>query len=364
MKRRNLILGGSALAIAGIGAYAATGGPSYDDAAARIWTAKPREQFDALGYLVHHATLAANSHNTQPWLFSGNAGRVIIRPDPSRATPVADPDNHHLFASLGAAAENLVLAAAADGRSAEVGFDPGAGGQIRIDLIETGASPRDPLFDAITERQCTRSTYSGREVPVADLAMLEAAARVEGCEVLLITQRPQIDAILEMITAANAAQIADPHFVSELKSWLRFNAAHAIRTGDGLFSGCSGNPTLPSWLGGIAFGMAFTAKAENAKIASQVGSSAGLAVFVSGGDDPAHWMRAGRSYQRFALAATSLGIRHAFLNQPLEVTAFRPELAAFLGIGQQRPDLLVRFGYAEPMPRSLRRPVSDVIVSA
>lgn len=364
MNRRNLILGGSAVALAAAGAYAVTRGPSYPDAAARVWSRKSRQADDGLNYLVHNATLAANSHNTQPWLFSGTASQVSIRPDTSRATPVADPDNHHLFASLGAGAENLALAAAADGRSAEIGFDPGAGGEIRIDLTETGGSQRDALFEAITERQCTRSMYSGRGVPSAELAMLEAAARVEGCEVLLITQRPQIDAILELITSANAAQIADPRFVSELKSWLRFNAAHAIRTGDGLYSGCSGNPTLPSWLGSIAFGMAFTAKAENDKIIKQVGSSSGLAVIVSGGDDPAHWVRAGRSYQRFALAATSLGIRHAFLNQPLEVAAFRPELAALLGIGQKRPDLLVRFGYAEPMPRSLRRPVSDVIVNA
>lgn len=34
-----------------------------------------------------------------------------------------------------------------------------------------------------------------------------------------------------------------------LKTWIRFSDAEAVRTGDGLFSRCSGNPALPRWLG-------------------------------------------------------------------------------------------------------------------
>jgi hypothetical protein len=86
-------------------------------------------------------------------------------------------------------------------------------------------------------------------------------------------------------------------------------------------------------------------------------------VVVSARDDAAHWVEAGRSYQRFALQATSLGIRHAHLNQPVEVASTRSELQALLGLGDRRPDLVLRYGYAPPMPRSLRRPVRDVLVS-
>jgi hypothetical protein len=72
-------------------------------------------------------------------------------------------------------------------------------------------------------------------------------------------------------------------------------------------------------------------------------------------------VQAGRSYQRFALQATALGLRHAHLNQPIEVAATRPQLQSLLGLGERRPDLVLRFGYAPPMPRSLRRPVAAVI---
>jgi hypothetical protein len=72
-------------------------------------------------------------------------------------------------------------------------------------------------------------------------------------------------------------------------------------------------------------------------------------------------VRVGRSFQRFALQATALGIRHAHVNQAVEVPAVRADLAGWLGIGAARPDLVVRFGYAPPMPMSLRRPVAAVL---
>ena len=192
--------------------------------------------------------------------------------------------------------------------------------------------------------------------------MLEAAAAVDGCRVILTSDKPRIERALELILAANSAQVANPDFAAELLSWLRFNAVSAIRTRDGLYSGCSGNPALPTWVGRMAFGFVFTAQAENDKYAEQIRSSAGLAVFVSERDDKSHWVKAGRSYQRFALQATALGIRHAFVNQPLEVAVYRPQFAKLIGVAGQRPDLIVRYGHAPPMPRSLRRPVRDVIV--
>jgi hypothetical protein len=151
--------------------------------------------------------------------------------------------------------------------------------------------------------------------------------------------------------------------VAELKSWLRFNPRDAIRTRDGLYSAASGNPTLPAFLGRAMFGFFVTPEAENERYARQVRSSSGVAVIVSDENDPAHWVQAGRSYQRFALQATRLGIRHAHLNQPVEVAAVRRQLQELLGLENRRPDLVLRFGYGPAMPRSLRRPIEAVIVA-
>jgi len=361
LTRRTVLAGAGAAAVAGAGAYVLARGPSYDDMAQSIWVSPEANGDPDLHYLVHHATLAANSHNTQPWLFSRSGDQVTIRPDFTRATPVADVDNHHLFASLGCACENMILSAEAAGRSGHARFVDSGDGHIAIDFSGGGAG-RNPLFDAIIERQCTRSVYDGRPVDMKDLAALEAAAAVDGCRVVLVPDTPRVEQALELILAANGAQVADPDFAAELLSWLRFSAASAVRTRDGLYSGCAGNPTLPTWIGKMMFGFVFTAQAENDKYARQIRSSAGLAVFVSDRDDKSHWVQAGRSYQRFALQATALGIRHAFVNQPLEVAAYRPQFAALMGVAGQRPDLIVRYGYAPPLPKSLRRPIRDVIV--
>jgi hypothetical protein len=60
------------------------------------------------------------------------------------------------------------------------------------------------------------------------------------------------------------------------------------------------------------------------------------------------------------LAATSLGLKIAFINQPIEVARLRADLAAIVG-ETRRPDLVVRFGYGPAMPFSPRRPVASVI---
>ena len=151
-------------------------------------------------------------------------------------------------------------------------------------------------------------------------------------------------------------------FVKELKSWVRFNEADALATGDGLFSRLTGNPTLPRWLGNFVFNMVLSERSENDRYAKQLRSSAGVAVFVGDRADPANWFEVGRAYERFALAATALGVRTAFVNQPVEVQAVRAQFAQWLGLGSRRPDLVVRFGRGPQLPYSLRRPVAAVIV--
>jgi hypothetical protein len=358
--RRNLMrgsIGVGAAAVIGGSAYAL--GPSYGAAVDKLWRHVEPDGPRDLNYLVHYARLAANSHNTQPWLFSLDGSRVSIGPDMTRATPVVDPDGHHLYASLGCAAENLSLAAGAAGAAATISLDDDSG-RVEIDLAQTAPS-RDPLFDAILERQSTRSDYDGRALPAADLEAISEAASIDGCEVMLLTDKAKIDQVLELAVAANTHQVDDSAFVRELRKWLRFNGAQAIDTRDGLYVGCTGNPSLPPWLGQMLFGFFLSAESENDKLVRQVRSSAGLAILVSDRDDKPHWVTAGRASQRFALKAASLGVRHAFVNQTVEVAETRRQLADLLGLGDRRPDLVMRFGYAPPMPKSLRRPVEAVI---
>jgi hypothetical protein len=181
-------------------------------------------------------------------------------------------------------------------------------------------------------------------------------------DLVLITNRPQLDRLRDLIIAGNTAQIGDPAFIAELKHWLRFSPNAALRTGDGLFSAASGNPDLPEWLGPWLFDRVFTVKAETERYSRQIASSAGIAVFVGAEANPAHWVQVGRACQRFALQATALGLKCAFLNQPVEVAGLRADLAALVGMPGRRPDIVMRFGRGAALPFSARRPLIAVMV--
>ena len=359
--------GGGLVAIGGATAFVmnAHGLSGYEEAINATWRHSGSTDLplsSARRELVRYATLAANSHNTQPWQFRLSDRSILVLPDPGRRLSAVDPDDHHLFASLGCAAENMVQAALAFGLRAVPSYDPDARG-IRLDL-DAAPPERTDLFDAIPHRQSTRAIYDGRSVPPEHLRLLEAAGNGQGVRMLLFTGRKQREEILSYLVAGNSAQMDDVAFVKELESWIRFSYGDALSTRDGLFSKCSGNPVLPGWIGRLIFSQVFTKDAENRKYESQLRSSAGIAVFVSEKSEPAYWAEAGRCSQRFALQATALGLKHAFINQPVEVPAVRGQFAIYLGIGGRRPDLVMRFGYGLELPQSLRRPVEHVILRA
>jgi hypothetical protein len=355
------VLGGSSQILSACSA--GTDPEGYEAVAARTWRLGPLAGLEgaALGQeLVRCATLAPSSHNTQCWKFAVEDAAITILPDLSRRCPAVDPDDHHLFVSLGCAAENLVQAALAHGRAGTVRAD-GARDAAHVSL-EPSRAQATPSFKAIAARQCTRGDYDAKPLSTDELGQLERAGTSDGVRVLLLTERSAMERVLDHVVQANTAQIADPAFVKELKAWIRFNGADAVRTGDGLYSVSSGNPQIPAWIGDLAFGWFFTPKGENDKYVRQVRSSAGIAVFVGSIADKAHWVDVGRCYERFALQATALGIRNAMLNQPVEVASMRPQFAAAIGLAGQRPDLVVRFGRGPALPPSLRRPVQAVLV--
>jgi nitroreductase len=335
-------------------------GSAADYARAMAAARAPLKRGDDLREMVRYATLAANGHNTQPWRFRAEGQSLRISPDFSRRTPIVDPDDHHIFVSLGCAAENMAHAGAALGKPGAVRFDPAGDGALVYEFA-AGAETPSALCDAIGKRQSAREPFDGRAPSAADLALLEAAAKQPGVNMTLITNRATIGKVRDLVIAGNSAQMADAKFVAELKQWIRFNPHAALTHGDGLYGATSGSPTLPDFLGAPMFDMAFKPAAENKKYEAQLNSSAGVAVFVGDKADPEHWTRVGQACQRFALQATALGMKLSFVNQPVEAPAFRDDLAALVGATGMRPDILMRFGYGADLPMSPRRAVEAVL---
>jgi hypothetical protein len=316
--------------------------------------------------IIHYATLAPSGHNTQPWKFAVKDNSILIFPDYSRRLSVVDPDDHALFISLGGALENLVIAANHMGFSARVEYflQDGETEHIRVTLNEEKVESDPELFNAIQNRQSTRSQYDGCKIPAEDLEQVRQASQKDQVSFILFTQDDDIEPIIEFVKEGNRLQFRNQSFVSELISWIRFSKKHALATCDGLNSASMGLPFIPRWLGKFILNTFATPDGEAKKCEKLIRGSSGLALFIAQTNDKESWINVGRSFERVVLKATALNIKHAHVNMPCEEVEVRKKLQQHLGLKNEQPLLLLRIGYAKPMPESYRRPVEAVLVGA
>jgi len=364
LSRRNFLRLAAAAGVTAAGAYALSEyTPWLDTAEQAAKTRQPLGRGSAMSAdtreLIRSATLAANGHNTQPWKFAVNGDSIEIHPDYTRRLPAVDPTDRELWISLGCALENLLLAAGVAGYAAEATY-PNETDFIGIRLT-TDTPQSSPLFDAIPLRQNTRSVYDGRPIEPADLDQVLAMPLEPGVALSPVSGSAGMERVLEYVQQGNLTQYADQAFVEELIHWLRFNKKEALASLDGLYSGCSGKPEVPRWLGRM---FAAGGKQQADADAQKLRSSPGAVVIASESDTKADWVRAGQVYERMALKMTALDIKSAFLNQPIEVAALRSQFQSAMGLGAALPQLLVRYGYAGAMPSSLRRPVEQVLIQS
>ena len=126
-----LVAGGGVWRAADQGVFSTGEGPAYepwDD-----WRTASRGPLD----LVRAAILAANPHNTQPWLFQVTPSQINLFADRRRNIGAIDPFLREMHIGLGCALENLLLAAAANGYTTQVTLLPDASDATwvaRVDL--------------------------------------------------------------------------------------------------------------------------------------------------------------------------------------------------------------------------------------
>jgi hypothetical protein len=310
--------------------------------------------------LVRYGTLAANGHNAQPWKFVVSEKAIEIHPDYTRRLPVVDPHDRELWISLGCTLENLLVAARTIGYAVEVTY-PDSADFIQVYLAKD-IPQASSLFEAIPQRQTTRSEFDGTSIKTTDLDQVQALPLEPGVSLRYLTNSAEMETALEYVNQGNLSQYADKAFLDELVYWLRFNKKEALNMLDGLYTRASGNSEVPRWLGEI-FVEGTKPQQQADADAQKWRSSPGGVVVVSASDDKATWVRTGQVYERMALKMTALNIKTAFLNQPIEVADIRSQFQTAIGLGSSMPQLLLRFGYAAAMPRSLRRSVEEVIVN-
>lgn len=313
--------------------------------------------------IVRYAAMAPSGHNTQPWKFFITEDTIVIKPDYSRRLPAVDPDDRELFISLGCALENLVVAAEHFGHDVEIEYNLSKEYEEEIIVvIKRGNVIENSLFEQLTFRQTTRNEYNGKSVPEAEQDSITDFIRNDYVQNKIITDTSAIKKIIELVKEGNTLQFADDNFMDELKFWIRFSESEAEEKRDGLPSNTSGNPSVPRWIGKIVMDLFYSAKDQNEKDEKFIKSSAGIILFHSSRNDKRAWIESGRVYERFSLLTTKMNIKCAFINQPVELVELNKPLLNAMEVRGGYPQMLLRFGYSDAMPKSPRRKLEDMII--
>lgn len=317
--------------------------------------------------LIGAALLAPNHWNSQPWLFEVEGTSIRLVADTRRSLPVGDPDQRYLMMSLGAALENLLVAARSYGlRPKLVTFPHGGAGNVVAEVSWSGGDIRRDraLFAAIPERRTNRRDYDGRGIFPQNRVQLLAQAP-EDCRLHWLDDHDAIDDVADMTREATAARLRDERIAAECYAWMRFGDDDANRRGDGVSLDALeiGGPARwmarryfnpKSWFNDLGVETA----AKQAR--SAVRSAGALALLTTQRHGEASWLIAGQAYERFALEATQLGIAHHPLQEPIAWERSRAALLKRFDATGEEPLLLIRIGHAKRPPATQRRALALV----
>lgn len=313
--------------------------------------------------MLEYGVKAPSGHNTQPWKFKLNENRIEVYPNLSKELPVIDSLHRELYISLGCAVENICIAAN------ELGFDykteilnQNSLSFIRIQLKKADVK-KNPLFAQIDKRQTNRSIYKSRIISTDTISKLKNL-KSESSVSLHFFKKGQNDftKLCELIYKGNEMLFTNNDFKNELLVWMRFNFRHVQKEKDGLAYNVLGLPALPKWLGKPLVKSFLTPKSQNKVEREKLSSSSHLVLITTKENTIENWILAGIALERFFLKCTELGIALAFSNQPCEVKSLADEVRVKIALDNEYPMLLMRIGYADPMPYSVRKELKEVMI--
>jgi hypothetical protein len=306
---------------------------------------------EKLKHLIAYAVLAPSTHNTQPWLFRLSDKTVDVLADRSRALPVIDPEDKSLVMSCGAATGVLATALEAVGFQFHLAIlpDPAESDLVaRIHILgETNPTPDwEKTLNAIRHRRTVRSGFKDKGVHESELELILASEKDGDSNVILPHDVSDEANILRAVIEADHIRRQDKHFLREYASWI-----HPIRSRsrDGIPEYSRGLLTVDQiW-------------SPDTILDDNLVRMTKVAVIVSNGNKPMEWTRAGIRMGKTLVQASKAGLNAAVINHPLAIPEIRSRIESILET-TWTAQILLRFGYAERAPYTLRRPLNDVML--
>ncbi|HET8851637.1 MAG TPA: hypothetical protein VFN02_03860 [Ktedonobacteraceae bacterium] len=367
-----LVAGGGVWRAADQGVFSTGQGPAYepwDD-----WRIASRGPLN----LVRAAILAANPHNTQPWLFQVTQSQINLFADRRRTIGAIDPFLREMHTGLGCALENLLLAAAANGYSAQVTLLPDPADETWVARVDLAPGPTviSDLYPVIPQRHTNRYPYdTGRPMAGATLDALSALGNDPEVRVFWFASSQMRKPVGDLLVEAAHALVADKTQDGDSARWYRATWQDLQQHRDGITLDAAG---LPDWKRAIGKMLPPASQEQqdstflqNTAEQAQTAGSFGL-LAIRDVQDRAQQLRAGRVWERMHLWVTKEGLAMQPLNQVVEraareavlgtTTHFGNALAALVGDPAWLTLLAFRIGYStHDGRRSPRRGVDEVM---
>jgi len=306
---------------------------------------------------------------------------VDLYADHTRSTGAVDPFGRELHVGLGAALENLALAADANGLLPVFTLLPRESGTdhvARVDLTPT-AVRRSALYAQIPRRHTNRYPFvEGKAVPRTALDRMSALAGPAGdTRVLWFTSARDRGRIGELLVAATEEMITDPDQSASDYAWFRQDWDELQRRRDGITLDAAGLPDIVASLGKLMPPQSREATGESWLRATRdrhtaTAAAYGIVAVRDAGDRRAQ-LEGGRLLQRVHLWATGHGLALHHMNQLTERADRETQLGLAPRFGAAVAELVppgwetlstFRLGHPTREPRkSPRRPVEAVVVS-
>jgi hypothetical protein len=308
------------------------------------------------------ACRAPSVHNTQPWRWRVGDRSVHLYADFSRRLPATDPTGADLLLGCGAALHHLRIALAAMGWRAIVHRLPNPAEPDHLAAVEFVR--REPgeveiaMASAIPRRTTDRRRFSSWGVPKGVLMLLEDRAADEGATLREVVGTRARYELAVAISQAAARQGADPAYRWETVIW---SGRRVGSEGVPL----ANTPSTEVQRGDISLRGFHGGELVDPPTDDREDDGAALLVVGTSSDDRLSTLRAGEAMSAVLLEATGAGLATCPLSQPMEVADTRDRVRDGVLDGQLSPQVLLRVGWAplgaDPLPRTPRRPVAEVI---
>jgi nitroreductase len=265
--------------------------------------------------LIEAASLAPSADNMQPWEFRKQSETIEIYCACSRALPT-DVMNMFVWISIGAAIQNIILAATKHELDADVAYNSANENEpVAVITFKPGTKKID-IADFICSRCTNRSPFSSIPLEVVLIEKLNQSIQSLNANIHWATSSTDFERIAFMDAHSSYIRLEHKPLHDELFSILRFTKKDMEKFRFGLTFESLDVPKfavsfaklLQHWSVNQIVSNMGIGRLVAKQLSNKLKAAGGICLITASGQNNISYMEAGRALEQFWLTATAIGL--------------------------------------------------------